>query len=544
MKQAPVLIVGAGPAGLATALALAKAGTPVRIIDTLAEPTNQSRAAIVHARTLEMFERLGIVEEFLKIGVKVHGAAVYWHDGRLLTRPSLDNMPTAYSFMLGVDQCTTERILTGHLEKYGVKVDCGVELISLAQGDKNVTVSLKKRGKDVGKAFDYVIGADGARSLVRHKLGLHLEGETIDATWITADVKINWERGSGEAVVFTAPDGFVFMAPMNGDRWRLLVSTRQMSKEAAAKLTLQDVQNLINERFDIPTPLSDCAWMSPFSINTRMTPTMMKDRVFLVGDASHVHSPVGGQGMNTGIQDGLNLAWKLDLVIKGLAKPALLKSFDTERHGNAKNLLRMVGPATKMVNLRHPIPIEIRNTIMHAIYSMGLASAISRNFSMLNVGYPDSPVVGESVIPGPVSAITRAITHILPMDHAPKPGQRAPDTHALVDGVEKRLFEIWADDLRHQLLIFAADHPDAEDVVELREKFSKYPDFLRTIVLSTKETKDTILDENSDAHNAYGVRDLACYLIRPDGYIAFRSEPADIEAIGKYLKKWFRLEAK
>ncbi|MFZ4682838.1 MAG: FAD-dependent monooxygenase, partial [Terrimicrobiaceae bacterium] len=336
-NRARVLIVGAGPVGLSAAVALSRVGIPIRIVDRLPAPINQSRAAIIHARTLEHFQRLGIVEEFLATGVKVHGVVVYDSEQRILVRPSLDHIPSPYPYMLGLEQFKTEKILTARLEESGVKVERGVELAEFKENDDKVSAVLRlPDGTEEQCTFDYLLGSDGSHSTVRAGLGLHLEGTTIDQTWITVDVKIRWDRDPGEAVACLAEEGIVFIAAMNDDRWRVIVSHQHMTPEEAAKATVADVEKMMSERFGMTMSLYDPVWISPFGLNTRMSPTMQAGRVFLAGDAAHVHSPVGGQGMNTGIQDSLNLAWKLALVLKGLAKPALLESYNAERHANAK----------------------------------------------------------------------------------------------------------------------------------------------------------------------------------------------------------------
>jgi len=540
----PVLIVGAGPVGLSTALALAQSGVAIRLIDRLKDPTNQSRAAIIHARTLEMFERQGIVDDFLQVGTKVHGAEVYGPHNILLTRPSMDHLPSAYAYMIGLEQNVTERLLRDRLAALGVQVEREITLTGFEQTEDKVTVRwAQPDGHPAVEEFSYVIGADGATSTVRHTLGLTLEGETIDATWITADVKIDWQRAMDSAVAYLTTEGFAFFAPMNDGRWRVLVNVKKMSREESEKVTLADLQNLLRDRFDLNVPLSDCVWMSPFSINTRMTSTMRDRRVFLVGDASHVHSPVGGQGMNTGIQDGLNLAWKLALLVKGVATESLLETFNFERHRNAKKLLQLVGPATKLINLRHPVPVEIRNFAIRTLSQLGLTAQMPRNFSMLGVEYLKTPLNTEHHTKH--ESLKDTLLGWLPFDQAPKPGQRAPDIAELSRGGDKvqRLFEFWKGDPRHQLLIFAGAHlsQDQLDVLlDFAREFTS--DFINTSVITASpmpNVAEVLTDINGEAHATYGAAHEALYLIRPDGYIAFRSDTVDRESLLAYLDEWY-----
>lgn len=532
MNASPVLVAGAGPVGLAAALSLAQHGIPVRIIDRLPEPTNQSRAAIIHARTLEMFERMGIVDDFLAVGVKVRGAAIHGPGGSLLTRPNMDHLPTHYPYMLGIDQCSTERLLTARLAALGVAIERRIELTAFRQSADGVTATLKHAdGEEITEEFPCLLGADGARSTVRQGLGLQLEGETLDATWITADVKIRWTRDTDEAVAYLSEAGLVFIAPMNGDRWRVIVNVARMTPEEAGKITLEGVQEIVSRRFGLDAPLYDPVWISPFSINTRMAPTMRDGRVFLAGDASHVHSPLGGQGMNTGIQDALNLAWKLALVLKGTAAESLLDSYNPERHENAKRLLAKVGPATKMINLRQPVAVEIRNLVIRTVGQLGLTSVVARTFSMLEIAYPGSPIVEDH----------RAGW----LDSGAHAGHRAPDADGILygDDTPRRLFELWKGDPRHQLLLFSGHKPRPEQLAQLAEFVSDLgamEKFLRVIFISDEGyVPGAAVDADGAAHEAYGIGSPACVLVRPDGYIGFRGPATERDALRAYLAKWY-----
>lgn len=518
-----VLVAGAGPVGLAGALSLAQAGVPVRIIDRLATPTNQSRAAIVQARTMEHFQRLGCADDFLAAGVRVHGVAIYGPGHTLLTRNSLDHLPTPYPFMLGLEQSETERLLTARLRKAGVEIEREVELTGLEDRGDGVEVHLRRAdGRETTEEFGWVIGADGARSAVRTALGLHLEGETLDTTWITADVKIRWNQDPGEAVACLTPEGIAFIAAMNGGRWRVIVNSHKMTPEEARAVTLADVQKLVNTHCATEVELYDPVWISPFGINTRMVPRMSVGRVFLAGDAAHVHSPVGGQGMNTGIQDALNLAWKLAMVHRGLARPEVLDSYNAERHANARRLLEGVGPLTKIASLRNPVAVEVRNQVVRLVSQLGLNRGVPRMVSMIDVGYPLSPVVSEAELGW--------------FHRGPRAGERAPDAGELQDGEgtgPRSLFELWQGDDRHQVLVF----PDGE------AGGPEIPDSpLYTVTRILREGRPgpgQVVDAEGQAHEVYEATPGGYYLVRPDGIIAFRCGQPDPAPLREYLDKWY-----
>jgi FAD binding domain len=317
-------------------------------------------------------------------------------------------------------------------------------------------------------------------------------------------------------------DGIAFIAPMNDDRWRVIVNLPKTTKAEAEKLTLDDIQVTVRKRFATDVPLYDPVWISPFGINTRMAPTMCRGRVFLAGDAAHVHSPVGGQGMNTGIQDALNLSWKLAMVLRGTARPELLESYNAERHANARRLLARVGPATKMVSLRHPVAIELRNWVIHVLGELGFSHAMPRIVSMLDVGYPDSPIVTES--------------HMSWLSRGPRAGERAPDAEGLLSAGHselQRLFTLWSGDDRHQLLLFSEDSASTPPASALYS--------ITRIVRQGAPSDGSVVDTEGHAHTVYAVSNAgAFYLVRPDGIIAFRSGEADVGALREYLAKWYR----
>jgi len=551
----PVLVVGAGPVGLSLAVSLAQQGVPCRIIDKLPQRINQSRAAIVHARTLELFEHLGIVDQFLTVGIKAHGVHVMDRDGNTLIRPSLEGLPTHYSYLIGIGQDETERLLTEELTKHGVAIDRGISLSTLTQSADSVTTTLTHAdGKEETFVAAYVAGCDGAKSAVRHQLGLHLEGETLDVFWVTADVVMDCTYSTDELIAIPTESGFGFASPLPNGRWRVVVDMGPKPDHLPAEIPLEEVQKAA-DRVGLRGKLSNPTWISPFGVNTRMTPTMQVGRVFLAGDASHVHSPVGGQGMNTGIQDALNLGWKLGLAMKGKATPALLDSYNVERHANAKRLLGFVGPATKMVNLRNPIAIKLRGLVMRAVSHLGLTAIAAKRASEIDIHYRHSPVVGEHH--QGTGAWLKALLHHEPhpdlfdcwdFGKGPHAGERAADAHSVSVGTAepKRLHEDWIGEYRHQLLVFTGKQPRAGRVAELAEFAAKTQassgGMIRAQLVRLPEVEGpetALIDHEGEAHQHYGARHECLYLIRPDGYVAFRSQPVESAPLQEYLKRVF-----
>lgn len=551
----PVLVVGAGPVGLAAAVSLAQQGVPVRLVDKLEHRINQSRAAIVHARTLEMLEHLGVVDGFLAAGIRAHGVRVMDIDGNTLLHNSLDGLPTHYSYVVGIGQDETERLLTEELARHGVAVDRGITLTALAQTPEVVTATLTHADGRVETAeFPYVVGCDGAKSTVRHQLGLHLEGETLDVFWVTADIKMESNYARDEILAIPTPEGFGFASPLPHDRWRVVVDMGHKPDVLPTEIPLDEVQKAA-DRVGLRARLYDPTWISPFGVNTRMTPTMQVGRVFLAGDASHVHSPVGGQGMNTGIQDALNLAWKLGLAMKGKATPVLVDSFSVERHANAKRLLGFVGPATKMVNLRNPVALKLRGLAMKVVAQTGLTAIAAKRVSELDIHYRHSPVVAEHH-QGTGEWLKALIHHENHPDlfdcwdfgKGPHAGERAADAHGLAvgDAEPRRLYEDWIGDYRHQLLVFAGRQPKPERVAVLAEFAAKVEadsgGLIRSRLVCWPDIagpESAMIDRDGEAHQHYGARHECLYLIRPDGYVAFRSQPVEHEPLQEYLNTIF-----
>jgi hypothetical protein len=372
---------------------------------------------------------------------------------------------------------------------------------------------------------------------------------------VTADVRIDWPHAADEAVAFPTPGGFVFVTPLPHGRWRLVVDMGEKPAELPKEVSLAEVEQAC-AREGVRVKMSDPAWISPFAINTRMVPTMNVGRVFLAGDASHVHSPVGGQGMNTGIQDAINLAWKLTLAVKERGTDALLASYNAERHANAKRLLGFVGRATRIVDLRQPVANRIRHLAMMAVGQLGLTGLAARRISELEVHYRDSPVVGQHHQTAGEwrQAFCRHEPHPSLFDcwdfgKGPHAGERAADAEGLTVGSAepRRLYQDWVGDHRHQLLVFTGRQPTPERVRQLAELSAQAEvesgGLLRSRLVRPADVPGPdggLVDQDGEAHHLYGARYECLYLVRPDGYVGFRSQPVEREPLQGYLAQVFK----
>jgi 2-polyprenyl-6-methoxyphenol hydroxylase-like FAD-dependent oxidoreductase len=376
-----VLIIGAGPVGLVAACELARRDVPVRIIDRLLAPTTESRAALVHARTLEAFARIGVVDQIIAAG-RITTAMEIHADGRLLTRVDLGSAESPYPFSVTLPQDETERILTQRLAEFGVNVERGREVTGMEQDEDGVRVTLADGERLEGR---WLIGTDGAHSSVRHALGLRLDG-VFDGgeQFLLGDVDAEHDLDPAAMHSFFCAAGPLLVFPMLGRRLRLIAQVEQ-----AQEPTLGVMQAIVDERAG-GIRLQSARWLTHFEIHHAQVPQYRAGRVFLAGDAAHIHSPAGGQGMNTGIQDAFNLAWKL-------ATPdpseALLDSYHAERHPIGAHVIRATTAMTRAGTLRNPILRQVRNHVMHLASAGPITRLLVAETEETRVAYRHSPIV-------------------------------------------------------------------------------------------------------------------------------------------------------
>jgi 2-polyprenyl-6-methoxyphenol hydroxylase-like FAD-dependent oxidoreductase len=547
--DARVLVVGAGPVGLAMGCELLRHGVACRVVDKSLAPSPHSKALGVQARTLEVFDMMGIAERFVDLGKKVHGVNAY-ADGKRITHVSLDGIDSPYPFLLCLSQSETERVLAARFEELGGRVERGVALATLAQDDEGATATLARDGAGEERArFAWVVGCDGAHSCVRHALGLPFEGVKYDESFVLADTLVDWELPDDETHAFLSPDGVIVALPLPGARrWRFIADG------GPAEPTLDDFRRIARDR-GAPAGLriEDGGWTTAFNIHRRIVPRYRVGRVFVAGDAAHIHSPVGGQGMNTGIQDAFNLAWKLALVDAGAARAELLDSYEPERRPIAAATLQSTDLATRAITLRNSIARELRNRLAPIVSSLepvqrrmlGAASEVALH-------YRKSAVVGEQRTPLLRARVGSARDDESPtlgdwydFGAAPAPGDRAPDVN--IDAA-MRLFDFFRSG-RHVLLLFDGGAPTPEGYANLariaagvRERWGARVD-VRIVVPAAIAPPELaghdalLLDAQRALHARYGAGSECLYLIRPDGYVGFRAQPADGAALLESLAR-------
>jgi 2-polyprenyl-6-methoxyphenol hydroxylase-like FAD-dependent oxidoreductase len=393
----PVLIVGAGPVGLTMASELARYGIPVRIVDKLAQRTDKSKALVLWSRTLELLDRGGGSAPFVDAGFKTTAVNILAADGKLMGHVSMEAVQSPYPYGLMLPQSETERLLEQRLRGLGVLVERAVEVTGFASNSRGVEAVLRHPdGHDENVSTDWLIGCDGAHSVVRHTLGVKFAGETLQSDWMLADVHMRgYPFPDNEASVYWHQDGAFVIFPISPGRYRVVADLPLTGAEHPPAPTLEQAQAIITRRGPPGMIAYDPIWLAGFKINGRKVADYRSGRVFLVGDAAHVHSPAGGQGMNTGMQDAFNLAWKLALVIRESCKAQLLDSYSPERSYVGDQVLKDAARLTTIGTLKNPLGQSVRNLVGH--FMLGLApvqSAFANSMTEVAVGYPNSPLNG------------------------------------------------------------------------------------------------------------------------------------------------------
>ena len=365
----PVLVVGAGPTGLTAAIELSRLGVEVRIVDRATAPSTTSRALGVQARTIELLRPRGVADEMLRLGNRVSATTLY-ADGRRLAGIELHRMPSEFNFILMLAQSETERLLTEQLQRQGVTVERGVEFVSLTQDGEAAHVVLRHAGGRMENVTaSYVIAADGSHSPIRKSLGLGFEGRSLAQSYVLGDVHLAGAVPQDQLSIFLAPNGFLAVFPMGDGRFRFMATDPDGVTGDADEPSLEDIQRLYDRTAHVPAQLYGLNWSSRFRINSRHMGTLRSGRVFFGGDAAHVHSPAGGQGMNAGIQDMINLGWKLAMVLRGAARPELLDTYESDRLPVIRQLVTMTERATKVFNSTNPIAHALLVRIAPALLS-------------------------------------------------------------------------------------------------------------------------------------------------------------------------------
>jgi 2-polyprenyl-6-methoxyphenol hydroxylase-like FAD-dependent oxidoreductase len=372
-----VIVVGAGPTGLTLACALAANGIDFVVIDKADQGANTSRAAVIHARTLEVLDEIGVTAELCRRGVVVPAFTVRDRD-RVLLRVGFGGLPTKYPYTLMLPQNLTEQVLEEQLGARGSAVRRQHRLEGLEHGDRDVTATVAgPDGVTHRIAARYVVGCDGMHSVVRERTGIGFTGDRYAESFVLADVRMTWPYPRDQVNLFFSPKGLVVVAPLPEERYRIVATL----DDAPERPDIADVQSLLDARGPSAAParVDEVVWSSRFRVHHRIADAYRRGPVFLVGDAAHVHSPAGGQGMNTGIQDAMALARVLADVVTGDAGEKHLDTYEATRRPVAAAVVTMTHRLTRAATARNPIVRMTRNTVMTLA---GKIPSVQRNLAM------------------------------------------------------------------------------------------------------------------------------------------------------------------
>lgn len=561
MKNVDVLIAGAGPTGLTLACDLLRRGVSVALVDQASAPSDKSRAIGVHARTLELLEPLGLADKLVERGKIVTGATV-WGGGEPIVRADFDELDSRFKHVLVISQVEVEALLTEKLGALGGSVDRGAKLASFRQDGTGVTAKLE-RGEGVEEELRaaWLVGTDGAHSTVRKALDLAFEGDTYEDDFILGDVKIAWDMRDDRIHSFLGESGLVACFPMTGGRYRVICSLPPEARANKNDPTLDDLQTLFALNTTANGRLTDPEWLARFRLHCRQVARYRDDRVFLAGDAAHIHSPLGGQGMNTGIQDALNLGWKLALVHKGHARGLLLDTYQEERHAVGRSVLRGTDAATRIANVKSPVAKSARNELGRFLGALELfQNRVAKEVAELSVAYERSSIVKEdktSLLNARLGSAsggdTPTIGSIREFAAGPAAGQRAPDARTTVagQGGTKRLYEL-LDGSKLALLLFDGRSSTAEGYERMKEILtevrSRFDASVAAWVITPQRARPeglltdvpVLLDPDGELEKKYAASTECLYVIRPDLYVGYRSQPAECDKLLDYLATTLR----
>ncbi|GEL23105.1 FAD-binding monooxygenase [Pseudonocardia sulfidoxydans NBRC 16205] len=487
-----VLIVGAGPVGLTAAVQLARLGVAVRVVEVLEQPTTESRAVGVHARSMELLASLGALDRLESLGRRVPALDVVdGRTGRARVRMDLGNAPSRHPYVLDVAQPDTEAVLAERAAELGVVVDRGVALAGLTQDDDGVDVVLRSAGGESAARYGWVLGADGGHSTTRRLVGTTLEGGFHGQHFAMADADVDTSYAPDSIRMFTHPDGMGMLFPLAGDRARIMFLV-DPPPEGTTAPTLAEMQALADVRMGGAVRMHTPRWLTYFEVHHAQVPRYRFGRVFLAGDAAHIHSPAGAQGMNTGIQDAANLAWKLALVAQGRADAALLDSYDAERHPVGAMVVRTTTTLTEVGTASGPEAV-LRNVAMFLVgHVHKVRDVAASTMAELTINYRDSAL-----------SVHHGRAAVKAGDHAPDPAGTAV---AIEDLLATPGF----------LLVVQGSGQEAA----LREVLGD---------LGTVVAADDALAQ------AYGWPIDGMALIRPDGYLGLVADSAHPDVLRDYL---------
>ena len=509
-----VIIIGAGPTGLSLACQCIRYGIDFVVVEKNATVTPYSKAIGVQARTLEVYDQIGLAQPAIERGTIASRVRLI-EGGEVRGEMNLGNFGkdlSQYPYMLMLEQSKNEQLLYDFVLSHGRDVSWNTELENFSQDETGVTAQVKlPSGESQTIRGKFLAGCDGASSPVRHGLGLTFEGSTFERLFYVADARVDWELPHDALHVCLAKEVFVAFFPMPGEnRYRVVGTFPESKNEEQGEVLYEEIEQEIKNQVKLDLELSDVRWFSLYKVHSRRVNKFSKGRCFLAGDSAHIHSPAGAQGMNTGIQDAYNLAWKLALVVKGIAGEELLDTYNEERLANAQRLLESTDRMFEFAAGSHWLMSFIRTTIFPPVagFVASLESVSKRMFPLISQ-------IGINYRNGKLSEHT---------DDEPddvKAGDRLP--YFLIDG--QSVFDKLKEPKFHLLVFSNAERGDA-----CAEFAGKFGDLIDCHVIPITERVREIFEREDD----FSV------FLRPDNYIAFISSEISSRMVEEYLQSRVR----
>ncbi|WP_353048892.1 FAD-dependent monooxygenase [Exiguobacterium sp. s194] len=504
-KQVDVLIVGAGPTGLTLALTLARYGISFEIIDRKTTPSNNSRAIGIQPRTIEVFSRLDVAKEVLDRARTIEKGNLYF-SGQWTAKLEFSRLVTPYPFVTLLRQNETEAILEAALNEHGHYVQRGEALVSLTHYPSRVLAHLESDSNRTIEA-KYVVAADGANSTIRRMLALPFSGKSFKESWVLADMKAKWNISREEVHIFFSDRGVLEVFPLTDDTIR--ITGNLASDESFNEAELRE---LIEQRSHMDVEIDEVEWFSLFRVHNRMVDSFIHNRVILMGDAAHINSPVGGQGMNTGIADSFNLGWKLWLHLKAGAPFRVVDSYRDEREHVARNVLQTTNVATEVLQTTLPVLLPFQALGADVFTRVNLINQkITERIAQLHLSYP-----GHSRVP--FLRVTE--------------GKIFPEIEIIRtdDGLRTKISEVA--DGRFQVLVLDDDKRDAS---ALYDYLNDHQSFFQIITLS--KTSRPFFDQGNELAKSLFMK-RGVLVIRPDGYLLHKQRHLRPEALQATMTAW------
>ncbi len=550
-ESTDVLIVGAGPTGLTLAIELARRHIPFHLIDRQPEAPITSRALGTQSRTIEVFRLMGIPQANLQPATRIRALQVKERD-RTLARIAFPDTPGGDAGPVVMNQADTERVLTERLTQLGGHIERGVEFESLQIDGDRVTSTLATAAGSLSIDSRYVIGCDGANSAVRRQAGIEFTGTTYDEQFLLEDVELDWDIPHDVITIwFSDEAGIVGAIPLPQERrWRLIVALPFAEADAVDRVDPATIpargEEALYRRAGVSfRRIGDPFWASAFRIHRKHADQYRSGPIFLAGDAAHTHSPVGGQGMNTGIQDAFNLGWKLALAVRDEAAPGLLDTYETERFPVARSVLRGTDLGTRLILSSNQAARTFREWLLPIAAALPPARRqLLATISELTVGYPKSPLSIAADLPRDSLRFLERVPGGL------DPGERVPNG-ALTDpqtGEPMSLFDLIA---RGWLMLLFPDRSASPRVMAAqhdaaRQVRATVGDAMHIfVVVGSPPTGEmavpALIDGDGAIARLFGASRGLVALIRPDGYLGYRGLPGQPLELASYLARVFSL---